>query len=51
MNFSLLGSLDELAIGPGRNARNLEQAIIPQGIALEPEAWERPKALPRPRSS
>jgi hypothetical protein len=50
MNFSLLWFLDKLAIGRRRNVHNLEQAIIPQGMALEPEASERPKALPRPRS-
>jgi hypothetical protein len=44
-------SLVELAIGPRRNVRNLQLAIIPQGTTFESQVSERPKALPRPRSS
>jgi hypothetical protein len=51
MNIRLLRFLDELALGPSRNPRNLTQANTAQVRMCGPDAPERPKALSRPRSS
>ena len=52
MNYCLLGSMDEPAVGARRALRNLDLAISPHGTALGLEATAgRPKALPYPWST